>query len=107
MGIISRKDYLNKYINSDLDFEMPTPEGNDKAKEIVLEALNKMFYEDDFTRRKIISLLNHRISNAYSDKSTKYKDIKDTEPKECITEQINKAVLETGYGYKISRFDLI
>ncbi len=106
MDDISREDYLDNFINTSFHFEMFTEDGNLKVKEIILEALNKMFYDKTPSRKKITNLIQHRIDTAYSDKNTKYKEIKDTEPKTHITEQINKAVKETGYGYKISRFDL-
>ena len=106
MGNISKEEYLSNFINTDFDFDMQTPEGNDMVKEIISEVLNKMFYSNLQSRKKITNLIQHRIDTAYSDKSNKYREIKDTEPKSHIVEQINKAVNEIGLGYRISRFDL-
>tara|TARA_R100001443_G_scaffold116688_1_gene138052 strand:+ start:1135 stop:1458 length:324 start_codon:yes stop_codon:yes gene_type:complete len=101
-----KKDYLDNFIKEDFDFDMNTPEGNDKVKEIILEALDKMFYDKDITRKKLVNLIQHRLDTAYSDKSKTYKDIKDTEPKTHIVNQINKASDQLKVGGKISRFDL-
>lgn len=103
---MDKKEYLDNFLNTDFDFDMHTPEGNEKVKEIISETLNKIFYDKDITRKKIISLVQNRLDGAYSDKSYKYREIKDTEPKCHIADQINKAVTETGEGFKISRFDL-
>lgn len=106
MGNISKEEYLSNFINTDFDFDMQTPEGNDKVKEIISEALNKMFYGKSPSRKKITNLIQSRLDRAYSDKSYNYREIKDTEPKCHIADQINKAAVETGEGFKISRFDL-
>ena len=106
MGNISKEEYLSNFINTDFDFDMQTPEGNDKVKEIISEALNKMFYGKSPSRKKITNLIQSRLDRAYSDKSYNYREIKDTEPKCHIADQINKATIETGEGFKISRFDL-
>ena len=42
---MSRDEYLEKFNNTEFYFEMFTPEGNDKVKEIISEALYKMFYD--------------------------------------------------------------
>ena len=101
-----KKDYLDKFIKEDFDFDMNTPEGNNKVKEIILEALDKMFYDKDITRKKLVNLIQHRLDTAYSDKNGIYKNIKDTEPKTHIANQINKASAQLKVGGRISRFDL-
>lgn len=103
---MSRKEYLDEFINADLNFDMSTLEGNKKIKEIILEALNKMFYDKSPNRKKITNLIQHRLDSAYSDKSGLYKEIKDTEPKIQIVEHINKAADQFGIGCRISRFSL-
>ena len=35
MGNISKEEYLSNFINTDFDFDMQTPEGNDMVKEII------------------------------------------------------------------------
>ena len=102
---MSRDEYLEKFNNTEFYFEMFTPEGNDKVKEIISEALYKMFYDGNITRKKLINFISHKINEAYSDKSKKYREICDTEPEAHIAEQISKAAKETGCGWKISRFD--
>jgi hypothetical protein len=103
---MSRKEYLDEFINADLNFDMSTLEGNKKIKEIILEALNKMFYDKSPNRKKITNLIQHKLDSAYSDKSGLYKEIKDTEPKIQIVEHINKAADKFSIGCKISRFTL-
>ncbi len=98
MGNINKEEYLSNFINTDFNFDMPTPEGNDKVKEIISEALNRMFYGKSPSRKKITSLIQNRLDRAYSDKNYYYREIKDTEPKCHIADQINKAVDETGVG---------
>ena len=51
------------------------------------------------------NFISHKIKEVYSDKSKKYKEIRDTEPEAHIAEQISKAAKVTGCGFKISRFD--
>lgn len=103
---MGKKKYLDEFLNTDFNFDMSTPKGNNKVKEIILEALNKMFYDKSPNRKKIINLIQHRIDTAYSDKNGLYREIKDTEPKIQIVEQINKAADQFGIGCRISRFSL-
>ena len=35
MGEVSRDEYLEKFNNTEFDFDMFTPEGNNKVKEII------------------------------------------------------------------------
>ena len=102
---MSRDEYLEKFNNTEFYFEMFTPEGNDKVKEIISEALYKMFYDGNINRKKLINFISHKINEVYSDKSKKYREICDTEPEAHIAEQISKAAKETGCGWKISRYD--
>ena len=103
---MDKKEYLDEFLNTDFNFDMGTPEGNCRVKEIILEALNKMFYDKLPTRKKIINLIQHRIDTSYSDKNGLYREIKDTEPKIQIAEQINKAADQFNIGCRISRFSL-
>jgi hypothetical protein len=103
---MDKKEYLDEFFNTDFNFDMNTPEGNCRVKEIILEALNKMFYDKLPTRKKIINLIQHRIDTSYSDKNGLYREIKDTEPKIQIAEQINKAADQFNIGCRISRFSL-
>ncbi len=102
---MSREEYLECFIKNDLDFEMFTEEGNSKVKEMVLEVLNKMFYDEDMNRKKLITFISHKIDEIYSDKSKKYREVRDTEPESHIAEQVNKAAKSTGFGYKVNRFN--
>ena len=102
---MSRDEYLEKFNNTEFYFEMFTPEGNDKVKEIISEALYKMFYDGNINRKKLINFISHKINEVYSDISKKYREICDTEPEAHIAEQISKAAKVTGCGFKISRFD--
>tara|TARA_Y100001972_G_scaffold117755_1_gene157111 strand:+ start:1949 stop:2257 length:309 start_codon:yes stop_codon:yes gene_type:complete len=101
---MGKEEYLNDFIGKDFNFDMYTVEGNNKVKEIILEALNKIFYDKSVNRKKIINLIQHRLDKAY--KEELYKNIKDTEPKTHIVEQVNKAADKFGIGCKISRFSL-
>ena len=69
---MSREEYLQDFNNTEFNFDMFTPEGNDKVKEIISEALYKMFYDGNINRKKLINLVSHKINEAYSDKSKKY-----------------------------------
>ena len=97
---MSRDEYLEKFNNTEFYFEMFTPEGNDKVKEIISEVLYKMFYDGNINRKKLINFISHKINEVYSDKSKKYREICDTEPEAHIAEQISKAAKETGCGGK-------
>ena len=103
---MDKKEYLNKFITTDFNFDMGTLEENNKVKEIILEALNKMFYDKSPSRKKITNLIQHRLDIAYSDKSGLYRNIKDTESKIQIVDQINKAADQFNIGCRISRFNL-
>ena len=49
---MSKEEYLKDFINKDFNFDMHTVEGNNKVKEIILEALNKIFYDKSANRKK-------------------------------------------------------
>ena len=105
MSGISREEYLEQFNSTDFNFEMFTPEGNDKVKELISEVIYRMFYDGDITRKKLINLVSHKINEVYTNKNKKYREIGDTEPEEHIAKQISKAAKITGFGFKISRFD--
>tara|TARA_R110002020_G_scaffold422252_1_gene631418 strand:+ start:282 stop:593 length:312 start_codon:yes stop_codon:yes gene_type:complete len=102
---MSRDEYLEKFNNTEFNFEMFTPEGNNKVKDIISETLYKMFYDGNINRKKLISFVSHKINEAYSDKSKRFREIHDSEPEGHVAEQVSKAAKETGFGWKISRFD--
>ena len=102
---MSREEYLEEFQKNEYDFEMFSKQGNEKVKEIILETLNKMFYDEKINRRKLLNFISHKINEAYSDKSKAFREIHDTEPEVHIAEQVNKAMKETGVGFKVNRFD--
>ena len=102
---MSREEYLKEFQNKEFDFEMFSKQGNEKVKEIIFETLNKMFYDEKINRNKLINFISHKINEAYSDKSKAFREICDTEPEAHIAKQVNKAMKETGFGFKVNRFD--
>ena len=102
---MSREEYLEEFQKNEYDFEMFSKQGNEKVKEIILETLNKMFYDEKINRRKLLNFISHKINEAYSDKSKAFREIRDTEPEVHIAEQVNKTMKETGVGFKVNRFD--
>jgi len=97
--------YLTEFEETYFDFEMFSPSGNQKVKELIIEVIISIFNEKKITLKGILDYLKRLISEACNGKNG-FREIKSTEPEIHIQDQTNRALEFKGYKFKITRFQL-
>ncbi len=83
------------------DFEMYSKAGNNVCRSIV----NKAFKKIEGSKRITLEELNEQIRKGMEAVQEKHEEIYDTEPRCHIEDLVNKKLQETGYSFRVSRYD--
>lgn len=82
-------------------FEMYTPAGDKACDKMVKSIEKKILGSKRLTKEEVLEIIKTKMKKV----NTKHPEIHDTEPEYHITNYVNKALTEAGYGFEISRWE--
>jgi hypothetical protein len=85
------------------DFEMFTKSGNNACRSVVNKAIKKIMGKSRITEASLLEYCRGLVAKV----AEKHGEVRDTEPGWHISQHINRSLVEAGYSFEISRYDLI
>lgn len=85
------------------DFEMFTKSGNNACRSVVNKSIKKIGGKSRITEASLLEYCRGLVAKV----AEKHKEVRDTEPAWHMCQHINRSLVEAGYSFEISRYDLI
>lgn len=83
-------------------YEMFSPAGDKACHSLVTKVVKKINGKTKVGKDEITSMVTEGVKKI----ALKHPEVNDTEPEWHVTERVNKALRENGYGFEVSRWDL-